>query len=176
MSRDPFLPPEVPQAPLPEVAPQPSPQGTLATDDVAKRHRRAAIKYRRPMNTPLVIWFFAFVGAGCLFLLFTKGIKGVMNLRLDQEAARAFNHATAKPTRWQGVAKGESVLVHVDVSPRDAHVFVDGVLASSNPLMLPKSNQVHTVMVVAPGFKEHVMKVTANKPAKLTVKLAKQSL
>ncbi|MDX2019208.1 MAG: PEGA domain-containing protein [Deltaproteobacteria bacterium] len=175
MTRDPFLPPEGPPAPPPEVQPRPEPGGTLATEDVRKRHRRAATKYRRPMNTPLIIWFFAFVGAGCLFLLFTKGIKGLMNLRLDREAARAFERATAKPTQWRGVQQGESVLIDMELSPRDARVFVDGQPANSNPVMLPKANQTHDIVVVAPGFVERAVKVTANKPAKISVKLEKQA-
>ena len=174
MSRDPFLPPEVNQAPLPQVVERLTPEGTLATDENRKRHRRAARKYRRPLNTPLVIWFLAFVGAGCLFLLFTRGIKGLMNLRLDQEAARAFERATARPTQWQGVTQGPSVLIDLQLSPRDARVFIDGQLASSNPVMLPQSDRTHEVLVAAPGYQERLVKVTANKPATLAIKLRKQ--
>lgn len=175
MTRDPFLPPPEPHAPTPDLAARPDPGGTLATDEMRKRHRRAATKYRRPLNTPLLIWFFAFVGAGCLFLLFTKGIKGLMNLRLDREAAEALRRVTEKPTKWTAVSQGESVLVDVDVSPRDARVFINGQLASSNPVILPKSQKTYNVLVAAPGFQERLVKVTAIKSVKVSVKLTKRT-
>lgn len=170
MTNDRFAPPPDPDAPPLQVdAPARAP-GTIASDVHQKRWRKTRTKYRRPLNTPLIIWFFAFIGAGTLFWFFTGGLRWMSNLRINvKDVEQAFQ----KPTKWEPLIKGEAVLIQLQLEPRDARVLVDGEPAVSNPVRLARSEKLHKFEFVVAGYQEQVRQVSAAKSGTIAVKLAK---
>jgi hypothetical protein len=171
MKSDKFAPPPDPEAPPLQVQVVAKELGTIASDKQHKRWRKAKIKYRRPLNTPLIIWFFAFIGAGTLFWFFSGGVRWLSNLKINvDDVQKSFQ----KPTKWEPVVAGGGVLIQLQLDPRDARVLVDGEQAQSNPVRLSQSEQLHRFQFIAPGFVAQERKVSATKAATISVKLVRE--
>jgi hypothetical protein len=67
--------------------------------------------------------------------------------------------------------RSEKVLLLVETEPRGAEVLVDGVLATSNPVALPRSERTFLVRVQARGFQSRTVEVRADRSQTLRVKL-----
>lgn len=177
MSDPRFRPPSVPDLPaevLPRRSPTPDPEEPLALPNVVVKPRRA-VRYRRPMNTPLVIWLLASIGAGAIFFALTKGLRRVVESppALPQFPAIVNTNDKAPPTNWQPLGDQAGVLIDLEVSPRDARIFVDGQPASSNPVRLPRGDRVHEIVVAAPGHETRTLKLSADRARSLKVTLPK---
>jgi hypothetical protein len=68
----------------------------------------------------------------------------------EQPAAEVAPTPVAPPP---GAAEPALVEIRFAVEPADARVEIDGVVASQNPVKLPRSNDAHEVEVSAPGYK-----------------------
>ncbi len=171
MNDDRFAPPPAPDLPSDIVArPSPTP-GAAFEDALAAPKPRRTTRYRRPLNTPLVIWIFALIGVGAVVLAFAAATR---RLAIQPPDLSALTKMVEKPTQWQPVGSGEDgVLIDVRVQPRDARIFVDDQLASSNPIRLPRSQEVHKILVSAPGYQSQNFERRANEAHSLKVKLEK---
>jgi|GEM_PF-4619571 len=171
MKNDRFAPPPDPDAPPLQVDAHVRAPATIASEEHHKRWRKPKIKYRRPLNTPLIIWFFAFIGAGTLFWFFSGGLRWVSNLKFNvEDVQKTFQ----KPTKWEPVNEGEGVLIQLQLEPRDTRVLVDGEQAASNPVRLARSEKLHKFQFVSAGYLDQVRQVRASKAATIAVKLAKE--
>jgi hypothetical protein len=62
----------------------------------------------------------------------------------------------------------------VQTSPKDADVYVDGVLAVTKPVQLPRSDRVFDVKVSAPGYLTQVRQVRADRTQSFQVTLRRR--
>jgi hypothetical protein len=172
MKNDRFAPPRDPEGPPLEVDAHAPAHATIASDEHHKQWRKPKIKYRRPLNTPLIIWFFAFIGAGTLFWFFSGGLRWLSNLKFDvEDVQKTFQ----KPTKWEPVTLGEGVLIQLQLEPRDTRVLVDGEPAVSNPVRLARSEKLHTFQFVSAGYLAQTRQIAASKAATLAIKLSKET-
>ena len=171
MSADRFAPPPEPEGPPLALSPPARAEGTLASDEHQRRARRGPKRYRRPLNTPLVVWFLAAIGSAVVFVGVTRVLKKVGNMRL---AADEVGEVLRPPVHWQPVSQGDAVLIQLQLSPRDALVRIDGAPANSNPVRLQRSEKIHKFVVTAPGYLAQTVAVSAAKAATLSIQLAKE--
>lgn len=171
MSADKFAPPPEPEGPPLALSPPARVEGTLASDEHQRRARRGPKRYRRPLNTPLVIWVLAVIGGAVVFLGITRGLKNVASMRFAADDVR---EALRSPVNWQPVAQGDAVLIQMQLVPRNARVLIDGVPADSNPVRLQKSAKVHKFVVMASGHLTQTVSVSAAKATTLNIKLVKE--
>lgn len=169
-----FRPPSLPDLPADVVPPRTVAMGEAATPTAThepKPHKPRV--YRRPRTTPLLVWLLALVGAAVIFAALTKGVRRVFETPME---VAAWTTASAPKKDWKPVASGhDEVLVNVKTWPKQAQILLDGQPASSNPLLLPRSDRVHDITVMAPGYAPQTVRQSAAASATVTVKLAKRS-
>jgi hypothetical protein len=67
-----------------------------------------------------------------------------------------------------------TVMLLVQTVPKDADVYVDGVLAVTKPVELPRSDRIFNVKVSAPGYLTEVRQVSAARTQSLDVTLRRR--
>lgn len=76
-----------------------------------------------------------------------------------------------EPAVEEAPTDGGTVLLMVTTTPKDAAVFVDDVLATKNPVTVPRSETAVRVRVEAPGYEPRVVEVQPKRSRQLEVKL-----
>jgi hypothetical protein len=164
-ARDPFQPSDHQEEPL-ELAVTP-PAARPAAPVLEPPKPRAKVVYKKPVTgaANLVLWTFA-----------TLGFVGVASAGIwwwhGHPADPAANMAAAKPVVWHSVARGDEVLVTVEVLPKaasGARLTVDGDAAISNPMLLPRGR--HRIAAVADGFAPVTVEVSADAPKTVRLRL-----
>ena len=140
--------------------PSPAPAATLPAPEPRPR-----TVYAKPPQgaSNLLLWTFAAVG----FLAVAGG--GVWAWKSRAPAPEAAN----KPVVWRSVARGDEVLVTVEILPRNTTVtrlLLDGDPAPSNPLLLARGT-IHQIIAVADGFAPAGAQVVADRPKTVHLKL-----
>jgi serine/threonine-protein kinase len=82
----------------------------------------------------------------------------------------------AAPTTQRGDPAGaREVAVRLALSPGDAEVALDGAPVQDNPILLPRSDRKHTLVVSAPGYVAESHEVSAQADVEITVTLKRQA-
>ncbi len=82
--------------------------------------------------------------------------------------AEPVSREAAAPPAARGTPESDTVLIHLEETPRWSRVRVDGVL-SSVPLRLPKSSETVTVIVTAKGYERWRRRIVPDRERHLTV-------
>jgi hypothetical protein len=167
-SNDPFQPPvthdRVPE--LVRLPRAPAPANEMAPAEVAPSLRpRRRVEYRRPGRSwvTVVILGFAAVGIAAVGDTAIKKVMGWKAMRADQPRAVVFSPL------W----KDDSVLVTIQVSPRNARLMLDGEPAVSNPLRIVRSQAPHTIEASARGFASARQEFTADTAKTIRLRLSR---
>jgi hypothetical protein len=124
------------------------------------------VVYKKPVSgaANLLLWTFAtlgFVGVASAGVWVWRG-----------RAAAPEAAPPAKPVVWHSVARGDEVLVTVEILPKaasNARLVIDGDPAISNPMLLPRGR--HKIAAVADGFAATTVEVTADAPKTVRLRL-----
>jgi hypothetical protein len=170
---NPFLPPDlgadapaplelsdVPKRPLPEVDTSPviapPPPVTYKNPDAAGR--------------TFLVLLLAAAGLGVVFLGF-KLLRSKVEVQAN--AAQAEVKAPPKPIVWKALAKGDGVLITVELEPRavrGARLLLDGNPLVSNPVLLPRGSE-HRLAATADGHEPAVVDFTAEAAGSIKLRL-----
>jgi hypothetical protein len=188
---NPFLPPDLSgdDAPAPlelsDVPKRPQPAAPRAEIDLDTSPvippPRPAVSYKNPdaAGRTVLVLLLAAGGLGVVFLGI-KLLRGKGDSRPVQAQGQLAAPAPApeKPVVWRALAKGDDVLVTVEVEPRTARgttLLLDGNPLPSNPVSLPRGSE-HRIAATAPGHEPDVVAFTADAPrsVKLTLRRARR--
>jgi hypothetical protein len=70
-----------------------------------------------------------------------------------------------------GRATTANILLLVEIEPRDADVFIDGELATTSPVRLPRSGRTVEVQVKAIGYEARTVRVRCDRDRSVLVRL-----
>ena len=170
---DRFAPPSEPDLPIDIISRPPSAQSADPLQPARIPAPRERIRYRRPLNTPLIVWVFALLGALVVFGVVVKRARQIVTA----VPSAAPNMAAQVPsTSWHPVqASDDGVLIAVKVSPKDARIFLDGSLVSSNPIRITRSPGTHTILVSAPGYESQSFERDGAQPQDIHVQLRRSA-
>jgi hypothetical protein len=70
--------------------------------------------------------------------------------------------------------EGEPILLLIETDPRDADVFVDGVLQVTKPIRLPRGDRLFSIQVQASGYITMRQEVTADRTRSISIKLRRR--
>lgn len=173
---DRFAPPSEPDLPIDIISRPPPVQSAEPLQPARMPAPRQPLRYRRPLNTPLIVWVFALLGALVVFGVLVKKARQIVRA-VPSAAPTAPNMAAqVPPTSWHPVqASDEGVLISVKATPKDARIFLDGSLVSSNPIRLTRSPDSHTILVSAPGYESQSFERGAAQPQDIHVQLRRSA-
>jgi hypothetical protein len=172
---NPFLPPDLggPDAPAPlELSDVPKVRAPAPAIDTAPvvPPPRAPANYKNPdaAGRTFLVLVLAAAGLGVVFAGFKLLRKN--EPKTPQVAAQP----APAPVVWRSVAKGDTVLITVQVEPRSARhakLLLDGAPLPSNPVSLPRGSE-HKIAALADDHEPAVVAFTADEPrsVKLTLR------
>ncbi|MBW2528054.1 MAG: serine/threonine protein kinase [Deltaproteobacteria bacterium] len=80
-----------------------------------------------------------------------------------------------QPTKGaQPLPATSSVQLHLTLEPPDARVEVDGVAVGSNPILLPRTDRIHALVVSAPGYVSERREFVARSDGQLQIELQRE--
>jgi hypothetical protein len=128
---------------------------------------RKPVEYRRPGISwvTVVVLGFAAVGVAAVGGVVLKKVTGLATA----PASRVTPETATRPVIYKPLSRDDAVLVHVQVSPREARLMLDGEPLVSNPVRLPRGPKPHTLAATAEGYAPTVEEFTAD--AAKTVRL-----
>lgn len=155
-----------------------STSATLAdTTSPAQPAVRKPVTYKRPDGgvATYIIWALAAAGLGALILGGARLMRGAVEGRPASPPAVAAKPAAAPPVQWKEVARGDTVLITIDVSPRPAQkatLLLDGAPLPSNPVALTRGSK-HTIAALLDGYEPITEEVTADAAKSVRLSLTK---
>ena len=125
----------------------------------------------------LILWGLAALGMAALIFTGSRMLAARKSAASSPVAAAAAQPAAA-PVQWKTIAKGNDVLVQIDVNPREARagvrLLLDGAPLPSNPTRLPKGSS-HTITAMAPGYEPATLEVSADSAKSVALTLRRTS-
>lgn len=158
-----------------ELAARAEPVSTSVDDVEFARKKRRRLKVRRPKTYSLMMFGLAVIGALTVFGYLVKSLKmtapDIVAAAMDIDIEKLLQGEPEAYRPPRGIVDG--VLITLEVTPRDARIYLDGKAVQSNPVRVERSKAALEFLVWDVGYTPYKVKVTPSDDKTVAVRLTR---